>query len=503
MKRATGVLLSVTSLPSPYGIGCFSKEAYDFVDWLVEARQTYWQILPLGPTAYGESGDSPYQAYSAFAGNPYLIDLTPFIEKGYLSKKDLSKRNMTRNASQVDYDKLHQYRYELLHIAYEKSQIHLDPDYQKFIKENAWWLDDYSLFMALHNFFKDVKWQDWPEDIRLRYAYSLDYYRKELYFDIEFQKFLQYHFFSQWHALKEYANKKGIQIVGDMPIYVSLDSADVWSHPELFQLNEDLSLKAMAGCPPDMFSETGQVWGNPLYNWDYHKQTNYQWWTSRVWSSFQMFDVCRIDHFRGFDEYYSIPAGEETAIHGHWEKGPSLELFQSIEKAIGKRHFMAEDLGFQSEGVRQLVKNSGYPNMKVFQFGFDPEDSGATNDYLPHNYHMNCWAYTGTHDNDTTIGWYKSLSKKEQALVLDYLGKTELADEEITWSMIRAIFQSHAIVTIVPMQDYLSLDSCARMNLPSTATGNWSWRMKKGSTTKKLAQQMKKLALIYGRANWN
>lgn len=503
MKRSAGVLLSVTSLPSPYGIGCFSKEAYDFVDWLVEARQTYWQILPLGPTAYGESGDSPYQAYSAFAGNPYLIDLTPFLEKGYFSKEDLKEREMTSKDGRVDYEKLHLYRYQLLRMAYEKSMIHQDGAYQKFIQENAWWLDDYALFMALHNFFKDVPWSNWPEDIRLRYGYALDYYRKELYFDIEFQKFLQYEFFSQWHALKQYANKKGIQIVGDMPIYVSLDSSDVWAHPELFQLNEDLSLKAIAGCPPDMFSATGQIWGNPLYNWDYHKSTNYQWWTSRVWSNFQLFDVCRIDHFRGFDEYYSIPADSDTAINGHWEKGPAMDLFQSIENALGKKQFIAEDLGHQTDGLRQLVKDSGYPNMKVFQFGFDPKDLGATNAYLVHNYHENCWAYTGTHDNDTTKGWYLSLTKEERQLVLDYLDKKSIDEKDIAWTMIRCIFQSHASVCIVPMQDYLSLNSDGRMNLPATKSGNWGWRMKKDATTKTLAQEMKKVALIYGRAYWD
>ncbi|MDO4466768.1 MAG: 4-alpha-glucanotransferase [Bacillota bacterium] len=498
MNRSAGVLLAIPSLPSKYGIGCFSKEAYDFVDWLADAKQTYWQILPLGPTVY-EGADSPYQAYSAFAGNPYLIDLEPFIEQGLLEKSEIP--DMNNKTGCVDYDKLKEYRLEILHKVYERSDISQNKKYQAFIEENNWWLHDYALFMALHTFFKD-QWTAWPEDIRKRWGYSMDYYNRELYYDIEFQKFLQFTFFEQWTALKTYANKKGIQIVGDMPIYVSMDSSDVWAHPELFQINENNELEAIAGCPPDDFSETGQVWGNPLYKWDYHKQTGYDWWIDRIWMSFQLFDVLRIDHFRGLDEYFSIPAGATTGLEGHWEPGPNMDLFIRMEEKLGKRDLIAEDLGFMTDSVKKLVKDSGFPNMKVLQFAFDVNDAGKTNDYLPHNYPENCVAYTGTHDNDTSMGWYVSLSKAEKELVNKYIGK-DIKPKDVAWEMIRLVFQSHAKIAIVPMQDYLGLDSKARMNLPATTQGNWGWRMKKDANTKVLAQKIAELTEIYGRVNWN
>ncbi|MBQ0065189.1 MAG: 4-alpha-glucanotransferase [Firmicutes bacterium] len=499
MNRSAGVLLAIPSLPSKYGIGCFSKEAYDFVDWLVEAKQTYWQILPVGPTVWGQAADSPYQAYSAFAGNPYLIDLEPFVKAGLLKAKEIP--NMDSEDGRVDYDKLHDHRIALLHKVYERSHISENEKYQKFIQDNAWWLNDYALFMALHIFFKDEEWTTWPEDIRKRWQYSVDYYNTELYFDVEFQKFIQFTFFEQWTALKSYANEKGIKIVGDMPIYVSLDSADVWAHPELFQITEENTLAAVAGCPPDDFSETGQVWGNPLYKWDYHRSTNYEWWISRIWMSFQLFDVLRIDHFRGLDEYFSIPAGAKTGLEGHWEAGPNMDLFIKMEERIGKQDLIAEDLGFMTDSVKKLVKDSGFPNMKVLQFAFDLNDWAKTNDYLPHNYNENCVAYTGTHDNDTSLGWFTSLSKKEQKLVLDYLGKEKVDD--IAWEMIRLVYQSHAKIAIVPMQDFLGLDSKSRMNLPATTTGNWGWRMAKKANTKALAKKIAKLADIYGRVNWS
>lgn len=497
MNRSAGVLLAVPSLPSNYGIGCFSKEAYEFVDWLVEAKQTYWQILPLGPTVW-EGSDSPYQAYSAFAGNPYLIDLEPFIEKGLLDNKDIP--DMENKTGRVDYDKLRDYRKNILHKVYEKSNISENPKYQEFVEKNAWWLNDYALFMALHTFFGD-EWTTWPEDIRKRWQYSLDYYNTELYFDIEFQKFMQFTFFEQWTALKTYANNKGIKIVGDMPIYVSLDSCDVWAHPELFQINENNKLEAIAGCPPDDFSATGQVWGNPLYKWDYHKSTDYEWWISRIWMSFQLFDVLRIDHFRGLDEYFSIPAGAKTGLEGHWEPGPNMDLFIRMEQRIGKRDLIAEDLGFMTDSVKKLVKDSGFPNMKVLQFAFDLNDFAKTNDYLPHNYPENCVAYTGTHDNDTSVGWFESLSKEEQEIVSKYIGR-DVKAKDAGWEMIRLVFQSHAKIAIVPMQDYLGLDSKARMNLPATTEGNWGWRMTKGANTKALAQKVADMTDTYGRVNW-
>ena len=321
MKRASGILLSVTSLPSKYGIGCFSKEAYNFVDWLVEAGQTYWQILPLGCTSYGAADDSPYQSYSAFAGNPYLICLEDLIKEGVLQQDECDTIDFGSDPCKVDYDKLHDHRLALLRKAYQRSDISKVADYQTFLQKNRWWLDDYALFMALKSFFGDVPWTQWPEDIRRHWGFAIDYYREKLYFDIEFQQYLQFQFFKQWDALKSYANKNGISIIGDMPIYVSPDSADVWAHSELFQLDEQNNPTAIAGCPPDAFAADGQVWGNPLYRWDYHKQTGFSWWISRLWQSFQMYDAVRIDHFRGFDEYFSIPYGSTTAKDGHWEKG--------------------------------------------------------------------------------------------------------------------------------------------------------------------------------------
>ena len=334
MNRAAGILLPITSLPSKYGIGCFSKSAYDFTDWLKEAGQTYWQILPLGPTSYG---DSPYQSFSTFAGNPYFISLEALIEEGVLTKKECDKADFGKLADDINYEKMYQSRYPLLHMAYERSKISENPDYQQFIAENNWWLSDYALFMALKDRFEGVPWNEWPEDIRLRYGYSMDYYRKELYFEIEFQQYMQFKFFEQWNALKAYANESGIRIIGDIPIYVAMDSADAWAHPELFQLDENNVPVAVAGCPPDGFSADGQLWGNPLYRWDYHRSTDYAWWMSRLYFCFRMYDVLRIDHFRGFDEYYSIPYGEKSAVNGDWEKGTVIELFQSMEHHLGKQ----------------------------------------------------------------------------------------------------------------------------------------------------------------------
>ena len=409
MNRSAGILLSVTSLPGRYGIGCFSKSAYDFVDWLREAGQTCWQILPLGPTSYG---DSPYQSFSTFAGNPYFISLEELTEEGVLTKKECQSADFGKRADDIDYEKIYKNRYPLLHKAYERSRISEDPDYVCFAEENRWWLADYALFMAVKDRFGGAPWTEWAEDIRLRRDYAMDYYRRELYFDIEFQQYLQYKFFSQWKKLKAYANEKGIQIIGDIPIYVAMDSADAWAHPELFQLDERNMPAAVAGCPPDGFSATGQLWGNPLYRWEYHKSTGYDWWMSRMWFCFQMYDVVRIDHFRGFDEYYSIPYGEETAVNGHWEKGPGIDLFRCMEQRLGKHQVIAEDLGYVTDSVRKMVQESGFPGMKVLEFAFDSRDSGSASDYLPHNYVENSAAYTGTGDRSVpmhgTASWKAS-----------------------------------------------------------------------------------------------
>ena len=500
MSRAAGILLSVTSLPSKYGIGCFSKSAYDFVDWLKEAGQTYWQILPICPTSYG---DSPYQSFSTFAGNPYFISLEALIEEGVLTEEECGSMDFGNVEDDIDYEKQYWARYPLLRRAYERSNISQNRDYLRFVEENRWWLDDYALFMAVKNYFDGAPWTKWPEDIRLHWGFALDYYRRELYYDIEFQQYLQFKFFQQYRALKAYANEKGIQIIGDIPIYVAMDSADTWAHPELFQLDEHNVPTAVAGCPPDGFSATGQLWGNPLYRWDYHRQTGYDWWLSRLWYCFQLYDVTRIDHFRGFDEYYSIPYGAATAMEGHWEKGPGLELFRRVEQVLGWHEVIAEDLGYVTDSVRWLVQESGFPGMKVLEFAFDSRDSGSANDYLPHNYTENCVVYTGTHDNETITGWFDSISKEEQQSARDYLCDQRQPKKYLYRSFIALVMRSCAKYCIIPMQDYLGLDNSCRMNTPSTVGTNWRWRMKEGALTQELCQDILQTTKRYGRMNWN
>ncbi len=492
--------MSVTSLPGRYGIGCFSKSAYDFVDWLREAGQTCWQILPLGPTSYG---DSPYQSFSTFAGNPYFISLEELTEEGVLTKKECQSADFGKRADDIDYEKIYKNRYPLLHKAYERSRISEDPDYVCFAEENRWWLADYALFMAVKERFGGAPWTEWAEDIRLRRDYAMDYYRRELYFDIEFQQYLQYKFFSQWKKLKAYANEKGIQIIGDIPIYVAMDSADAWAHPELFQLDERNMPAAVAGCPPDGFSATGQLWGNPLYRWEYHKSTGYDWWMSRMWFCFQMYDVVRIDHFRGFDEYYSIPYGEETAVNGHWEKGPGIDLFRCMEQRLGKHQVIAEDLGYVTDSVRKMVQESGFPGMKVLEFAFDSRDSGSASDYLPHNYVENSAAYTGTHDNETIAGWFRSITDEERQMARDYLCDQHTPAEELYKSFIALVMRSRSDLCIIPMQDYLGLDNQSRMNQPSTLGKNWKWRLVKGELSDELKEEILAITRRYGRMNQN
>ena len=503
MKRSAGVLMSVFSLPSKYGIGCFSKEAYEFVDWLAEAGQTYWQILPLGPTSFGGSVDSPYQSFSAFAGNPYFISLEDLVEEGVLTAAECEAVDFGSDPETIDYEKLHDSRLKLLRKAYERSDISKDAAYQKFLQENNWWLADYALFMAVKNYFGEQPWTQWPQDIRLHWGFALDYYRRELYFDIEFQQYLQYKFFAQWGELKAYANNKHIRIVGDIPIYVSPDSADVWAHPELFQLNEENLPSAVAGCPPDAFAADGQLWGNPLYRWDYHKATGFDWWVSRMSQSFKLYDVVRVDHFRGFDEYFSIPAGSKTALNGHWEKGPGMDLFRAIETRLGTSAIMAEDLGTMTDSVRQLVKDSGYPNMKVLEFGFDVNDIGAANDYLPHNYNTNCFVYTGTHDNETMVGWLEGRTAEEMAMIREYLDDQTTPADQLYKKMIRLAMMSVGKTCIIPVQDYLGLDNSCRTNMPGTVDKNWAWRMKKGALTREIQEEVLAFTKKSARFNWD
>ncbi|MBP3428192.1 MAG: 4-alpha-glucanotransferase [Clostridia bacterium] len=502
MTRSAGVLLAVSSLPSRYGIGCFDQSAYDFVDWLAKAGQTYWQILPLGPTSFGKSDDSPYQSFSAFAGNPYFISLDALIEEGVLTREECDAADLGSDDAAVDYEKLHDNRLKLLRKAYERSNISHSTAYQQFLQDNSWWLADYALFMAVKNFFKGAEWTEWPEDIRMHWGFALDYYRRTLYYDVEFQYYMQFKFFEQWQALKAYANSKNIQIVGDIPIYVSPDGADIWAHPELFQLGEGNVPTAIAGCPPDAFSATGQIWKNPLYRWDYHRATGFEWWVSRMWQSFRLYDVVRIDHFRGFDEYFSIPATAESALSGHWEKGPGMDLFRTIEYRLGRKHIIAEDLGLMTETVRQLVRESGFPNMKVFQFAFDEGDVGAANDYLPHNYGHNCVVYTGTHDNETAAGWLAGLDEKMRGVVRDYLCDRYTPDEELYRSVVAASMRSCAQTCIIPIQDYLGLGNDCRMNVPSTVGVNWRWRLTADRLTDEVCDEILAVTRRYGRMNW-
>ena len=489
--RTSGILLPVSSIPSAYGIGSFSKEAYEFVDFLERAGQSYWQILPLGPTGYG---DSPYQSFSTFAGNPYYIDLEELIEEGLLTKEQCEVRDFGANEAYVDYEKIYKSRFVVLKEAFDNSRIEENEDFQAFAKENAFWLSDYSLYMAVKDSYKGKSWSEWDEDIRLRRPEAIEKYRNQLKEEILFYEFQQYLFDTQWRKLKKYANDRGVKIIGDIPIYVALDSADTWANPELFQLDENRRPTGVAGCPPDAFSATGQLWGNPLYKWDYHKETEYAWWIQRISYCYKLYDVVRIDHFRGFDEYYNIPFGDTTAEFGRWEKGPGYDLFKVMKKKIGDKPVIAEDLGFLTPTVNQLLKKSGYPGMKVLQFAFDSREES---DYLPHNYTANSVVYTGTHDNDTTVGWYQVINRRDRSFAKKYLNIK--SSRELEWNFIRAALGSVSDTAVIPMQDYLGLGSEARINVPSTLGTNWKWRMVKGQIPEGLAEKIYDVCKLYGR----
>lgn len=499
INREAGILMPITSLPSAYGIGCFSSCAYQFVDWLKKAGQCYWQILPLVPTSFG---DSPYQSFSTYAGNPYFISLEDLIEEGVLTKKECQKANLGSNPSDIDYESLYKNRYPLLRKAYERSRISENPDYLKFVEENRWWLNDYALFMAVKARFEGKPWTEWAQDIRLRWDCAMDYYRREQYFEIEFHQYLQYQFYRQWSKLKAYANQQGIKIIGDIPIYVAMDSADVWANPNLFQLDENNVPTAVAGCPPDGFSAKGQLWGNPLYRWDYHEYTGFGWWMERLRYCFQLYDVVRIDHFRGFDEYYSIPYGADSAVSGVWNKGPGIRLFNRMREVLGEREVIAEDLGYVTDSVRKLVADSGFPGMKVLEFAFDSRDTGCANDYLPHNYTENCVAYTGTHDNETLAGWFNNISKEEMKIAREYLCDFHTPKKNLHLSFISLIMRSRAKLCIIPIQDYLGYNNSSRINQPSTVGTNWKWRITEKELSEELQQEIYKMTKRYGRLGW-
>ncbi|MCR4707232.1 MAG: 4-alpha-glucanotransferase [Clostridiales bacterium] len=502
MGRAAGILMPVASLPGKYGIGCFGEEAYHFVDFLESAGQTYWQILPLGPLNHLPLAyDSPYQGFSAFAGNPFFISLDALLKEGVLTEEEIDEADFGNAPAHIDYEKLAKNRLPLLRKAYERSRIAEKEEYRRFIRDNAWWLDDYALFMACKEFFGGAEWPDWPEDIMRRWRFAIDYYNERLYFDVEFQKYMQFKFFEQWNALKSYANRKHIKIIGDIPIYVYFDSADVWAHPELFQLNTENRQTAVAGCPPDAFSADGQVWGTPLYRWEKHEQEGFSWWMSRLYMNFQQCDLLRIDHFRGLDEYFSIPAGE-NALAGHWEKGPGMAIFHQMWRTMGRKPVIVEDLGYMTESVRQMVRDTGFPNMKVLEFAFDPDDLGAANDHLPHNIPTHCVVYPGTHDNDPVNGWFASLDETRQQQVRTYFGAEDLADSHMHEVFVRAAMMSPAETCVIQLQDHLGLASEARINDPTHQDNNWFWRLSPGMLTESLSRQIFEITRRYGRLNW-
>lgn len=491
--RASGVLLPISSIPSNYGIGCFSKEAYAFVDQLIQAGQKYWQILPLGPTGYG---DSPYQSFSTFAGNPYYIDLEVFIREGLLREEECSSCDWGGSESYVDYEKVYESRFLVLRKAFSRWDAQKDPEFGTFVRENGYWLEDYCLYMAVKNDLGGIGWTQWPRELKNRHPGALQEARERLGEELQFYRFQQYWFYKQWCWLKTYANNNGVKIVGDVPIYVAFDSADAWANPLLFQFDEENQPLAVAGCPPDGFSATGQLWGNPLYSWEYHRNTEYSWWIQRMAHCMEIYDVVRIDHFRGFDEYYSIPYGDATAEYGHWEKGPGLELFRVLKEKLPNLEVIAEDLGFLTDTVLEMVQETGFPGMKVLQFAFGEDEN---NGYLPHKYIRNCIVYTGTHDNETTRGWLETLNERELEFVRSYTACEDMPAEACVWAIIRAAAASVADLAVIPIQDYLCLGSEARMNTPSTLGDNWKWRLTKHQITPELIKKIRKMTKLYGR----
>jgi len=490
-NRSSGILLHVASLPGKYGIGDFGLGAYKFVDFLYAAGQKNWQMLPLGVTGYG---DSPYQCFSAFAGNLYFIDISRFLEDGLITEQECEILQNNPDDMSIDYGKLYEYKIPLIRKAYMNSRSKEDGTLTKFYRENISWLREFALFMSIKHFQSGKSWQEWDIKYRNFDLNELGLFEKENREEIFFWVFTQYHFLEQWKSLKNYANSKGISIIGDIPIYVAQDSSDVWANPGLFNLDENLKPVTVAGCPPDFFSPTGQLWGNPIYNWNKMEQNKFEWWIDRIKHSFELYDIVRIDHFRGFEAYWEIPYGSENAINGKWVKGPGKKLFDEIGKVLGKPEIIAEDLGYLTDDVRNLIKETGFPGMKVLQFAFD---SGEDNEYLPHNYHENCIAYTGTHDNETSTGWFDNAKPEDRKFAGKYLNLN--FNEGISRGMIRNIWSSCAKLAIAPMQDFLAIDNSGRINTPSTSQGNWVWRLNGNDINEQLAKDINELTKLYFR----
>ena len=488
--RESGVLMHITSLPGPWGIGTLGKQAFGFVDFLHDAGQRNWQILPLTPTGYG---DSPYQSCSTFAGNPYLIDFEALIEDGLLKREELTSFPWVDEETRVDFDCQYHNKLAALRLAYERFTG--GEAFDQFCRENSSWLADFSLYMALKAKFQGAPWYEWEHKLKFREASAIWQARQELKDEIRFHCFVQYLFFTQWSALHTYAKENGVKIIGDVPIYVPYDSVDVWSNPELFQLDDELAPEAVAGCPPDAFSEDGQLWGNPLYRWDKMAEDGYSWWIRRLKAAGNWYDVVRLDHFRGLEAYWSVPAKDTTAKDGKWIKGPGLEFIQTIHAKLPQLELIAEDLGFLTQEVLDLLEESGYPGMKVLGFAFDSREPSA---YLPHNCCVNSVCYTGTHDNMTTRQWLDCASSDAVAYAREYMRLTP--EEGEVWGMIRTAFSTVCKLCVIPMQDYLGLGAEGRMNFPGTQTGdNWVWRAKVGFIDSRLASRIRALTALYDR----
>jgi 4-alpha-glucanotransferase len=493
MKRSCGILMPISSLPSPYGIGTLGKAAYEFVDFLAKAGQSWWQILPVGPTSYG---DSPYQSFSAYAGNPYFIDLDMLVEDGLLYPEEISSVNWGNDPTRVDYGAIYENRYRLLELAAQRGYERDSEDIAKFTHENRGWLPDYALFMALKRRFGMRPWSEWEDaEIRLRHPSALERYRQELSPDIRLFTYIQYLFFKQWNALRDYAHENGIGIIGDMPIYVAMDSADVWAEPKNFQLDENCVPSEISGVPPDYFSEDGQLWGNPLYDWDAMKADGYNWWVRRIGGAEKLYDVLRIDHFRGLESYWSVPYGEETAKNGKWVKGPGMDLLRVLTGWYPNIEFIAEDLGYLTPEVHELLSDSGFPGMKVLEFAFD---SREPSNYLPHTYTPHCVCYAGTHDNAPLKAWEYEADPDDIALAIKYLGLNDV--EGFHWGVLRGGMSSVATLFVAQMQDYLGLGREARMNTPGVSGGNWLWRMTADQITPELTEKIAEMSRIYGRS---
>lgn len=474
--RESGILLHITSLDSPYGIGTIGQKAYEFIDFLKKSGVNLWQILPIGHTSYG---DSPYQTFSAFAGNPYLIDLDILVSKGYLLEEDVICYKDI-NQEKVNYEFLYNTRYKLFEKAYEnflKCYLNHKTKYLSFKEQNKFWLDDYALFMALKYANNGMPWYKWGEDYKKHNHDKLVLFKQSNEKKVDFWKYIQFEFYEEWEVLKNYAKKNNVKIIGDVPIYVAYDSVDIWAHPEEFLVKEDLTLDVVAGVPPDYFSETGQLWGNPLYNYESMEKNGFSWWIQRIKSSLELFDYVRIDHFRGFEAYYAIPNGEKTAKNGKWIKGPGMKLFSKVKEELGEVNIIAEDLGLLTEEVYKLLDDCGFPGMKILQFAFDPYND---NPYLPHNVIENCIYYTGTHDNMTLMEWIKSLEGETKKYVYEYCDvnpSNEKAEEMLLKTLIRIALGTSASKVIIPLTDYLMLGKEGRMNTPSTSYGNWTYRL--------------------------